>query len=241
MMNANMVRWLATYLRDQKGVCLFQGAVSLKFKYSGVPQGLVLSPQLFNYFVSDCPNLAQVNSSYASNLYLLESSPDVSELGPKLTEYLTSIAAWAEKNKLTIAPSKSYVILFTPWTKEVNRDPGVSFLGNPIRLIKLFKALGINLSSLLKSSPQSKIARTKSSPRLQLLKDIDGQDWGDKETLLLTYNTLVKPVITNGAPIWYPSNEPDSSAIQGLQRVQNNPMQIITGAHRNNISGLSSG
>jgi hypothetical protein len=65
------------------------------------------------------------------------------------------------------------------------------------------------------------------------MKAIGGQDWGDKETLLLMYNTLVKPVITNGAPIWYPSMEPDSTAIKDLQRVQNNAMRTITGAHRN--------
>jgi hypothetical protein len=39
-LNSNIVRWLATYLRDRKAVCLFQGEKSKEMKcHSGVPQG----------------------------------------------------------------------------------------------------------------------------------------------------------------------------------------------------------
>jgi hypothetical protein len=67
---------------------------------------------------------------------------------------------------------------------------------------------------------------------LQLLKATSGQDWGDKETLRMTYNVFMNPVLQYAAPIWYPSMKPDSVAIQRLQRNQNAAMRVITGAHK---------
>jgi hypothetical protein len=74
--------------------------------------------------------------------------------------------------------------------------------------------------------PQIKDIKVKTSPRVQLMKAISGQDWGDKETLTLTYNSLVKPVITNNAAVWFPSIDPNSEALKTLQTIQNNAMAL---------------
>jgi hypothetical protein len=56
-LHSNLIRWLAAYLRGRQASCLY-GSVKSKTMIlrSGVLQGSVLSPGLFNYFVSDCPN-----------------------------------------------------------------------------------------------------------------------------------------------------------------------------------------
>ena len=51
----NLVKWLVTCLRGQKATCLYQQLSLSRQLRAGVPQGSVISPALFNHFVSDCP------------------------------------------------------------------------------------------------------------------------------------------------------------------------------------------
>jgi hypothetical protein len=88
------------------------------------------------------------------------------------------------------------------------------------------------LHSLYNLSPHLGIAGGKGSSRLQLLKATSGQDFGDKETLKLTYDAFVKSVITYLAPIWYPHMKPDFAAVKRLQMTQNSGMHTITGCHK---------
>ena len=45
----------------------------------GVPQGSVLFPALFNYFLSDCPTTDSDLTSYADDFSLLASGPSIEE------------------------------------------------------------------------------------------------------------------------------------------------------------------
>jgi hypothetical protein len=89
-----------------------------------------LSPHLFSFFVSDFPSPADVNENYADDFYLTESVSDINTLDPILTSHLKLVSEWAAKNKLSVAPSKSTVTVFTPWNREVNFDPHVEFEGH---------------------------------------------------------------------------------------------------------------
>jgi hypothetical protein len=81
----NLIRWLAAYVRGRTACCIYGSAKSKSMILrSGVPQGSVLSLSLFNFFVSDCPTLADILTSYADDFTALESDPDLATLGRKL-------------------------------------------------------------------------------------------------------------------------------------------------------------
>jgi hypothetical protein len=88
ILDPNLVRWLAAYLRGRQAHCLYNTATSKpRILRSGVPQGFVLSPAIFNFFVSDCPYLAEILTSYADDFTLLA---DIEALNWKLQASGTS-------------------------------------------------------------------------------------------------------------------------------------------------------
>ena len=79
----------------------------------GVPQGSVISPVLFNFFVSDHPNTADLHSSYADDFTAAAASPSVPETAGYITDHAADVTVWAEERGLTISLAKSHVSLFT--------------------------------------------------------------------------------------------------------------------------------
>ena len=69
------------------------------------------------------------------------------------------------------------------------------------------------------------------SSRLQLLKAISGSTWGhNKECLLVTFKTILQPILHYASAIWFPNAS--TSAVAKLQRIQNSALRIVTGCHR---------
>ena len=85
--------------------------------HQAVPQGSVLSPQLFNlYFLTD-PETSVLCTSYADDFTASNSHPKVEIAAEILAKHAEDVAAWAEERSLIMSAQKSTVTLFTPETK----------------------------------------------------------------------------------------------------------------------------
>jgi hypothetical protein len=136
-LHSNFVRWLSAYLRGRTVRCSYNGALSPPRNiHSGVLQGSVLSPALFNFFVSDCPALAGVHVSYADDIYLLESDANIDVLSEKLNASIQAVSDWAKRKGLVLPPEKTQVTLFTPHNFEFDTHPQVFIDGVLIPLNK---------------------------------------------------------------------------------------------------------
>ena len=233
-LHSNLVRWITAYIRGRTAFCNYLSATStIRIIRSGVPQGSVISPCLFNFFLSDAPISVPMTSSYADDVTIAVSHPEISmdarELSPALTRSFLPLVDWATTNGLNIAPEKSTVTLFTPWTKQYNTHPQVTLNNELVPLNKTPKILGVTFDPMNTFSPHISSIAARASSRLQILKALAGTSWGqDKETIMLTFNSIIKPIITYAAPIWFPNAS--RSSIERLQRIQNKALRIGTGS-----------
>ena len=75
-----LVRWLVAYLRDRKASSFYQQHHSPSHQVRvGVLQGSVISPAVFNQFLSDCPIPDLDMKSYADDFIFLASAPSIVE------------------------------------------------------------------------------------------------------------------------------------------------------------------
>jgi hypothetical protein len=136
-LHSNVFLWLSAYIHGRQVVCLFRSVSSKRCNIkSGVPQGGILSSTLFTYFVSDYPDQASIRLNYADDFYGAESSSDIPTIEAAFTEDLLHVSAWAEAKNLKLAPEKSSITLFTPWTRQANYHPQVTLNGSILPMQK---------------------------------------------------------------------------------------------------------
>ena len=122
----NLKHWLVAYLRDRKVRCIYQGVASRWKKVKmGVPQGSVISPSLWNFFVSSFSSGAEVDESFADDFHAAESAVSPDDIAVALASAASNLSAQAEDIGLSLSAPKSTVTLFTPWVKQYGRLPPV--------------------------------------------------------------------------------------------------------------------
>jgi hypothetical protein len=104
-LHPNLFCWLATYLRGCSVAVVYQGARSVfKNIHHGVPQGSLLSPAFFNFFVSDCLVTLGLKVMFADDLSTAALAVKLSEIEDSLNRDMVTISTWVQKKKLTISP-----------------------------------------------------------------------------------------------------------------------------------------
>jgi hypothetical protein len=219
----NLLKWLQSYLDHRVQRVLVNGVFSKWTDVpSGVIQGSVLGPLLFNIFVSDLPlSVTSKLVMYAddSTLYRHISSY---EDEVKLQEDLANIEVWSNVNGMSLNVSKCY---FMDVTLSRFRRYGRYELNNVlISHTNNIKLLGINISYNLSWNLQTDYVRARSAKVLGFLcRSLRGCSSRVKRQ---AYLTLVRPIITYGIPAWHPTSKDN---IHKLQLIQNRASRSIYG------------
>ena len=236
-LHPNLVHWLATYLRGRQAKTTWQGVASpWRNVKTGVPQGSVLGPILFNFFVRDCP-VAQ--PSYADDFTFSRSAVEIADIERGLQSDMDQVVAWAKTKMLSISPEKCSITLFTPdKARQSNTHPQVFIDGKVIPLDKNPKILGVRFDPHFHFNAHATEICKKGRGKLRVMNSLAGTGWGcQKETLLKVYKTYVEPTVNYAAAVWTPNLS--ESSFNSIQRIQNRALRVATGCHSNtNISHL---
>ena len=137
-----LLDWLQSYLQDRNFRVMFEGVESSLFNAkSGVPQGGILSPLLFNVQMSDLPQNPNIQVSvYADDLAIYCTGTTFQEAKVNLQNYLDVILNWTVKWNQKINADKSKAMYFT---NQPRMEHSLYFNNDPIAFVDTYKFLGI--------------------------------------------------------------------------------------------------
>ena len=226
----NTVRWLSAYLRGRMARCRYLNTTSPhRHAHVGVPQGSCISPVLFNFFVSSYPSSPDFSStSYADDFTDSYTSPDIPTAASALSAHARLVADWADERGLAVSYPKSTITLFTSDNQQSHIHPHVLLRDSRLPLDRNPRILGVTFDPHFNFSKHVSSLISRITPRLNIIRALAGTSWGQqRETILITFKSLIRSIVTYAAPIWYPNASP--SNIQKLQSLQNSALRIATG------------
>ena len=174
----------------------------LPFTYV-VPQGSILGPLLFLFYINDLHTV--VNhcsvSLYADDTVLYCFSSKIKDPENALNEDMSRIALWLNQNKLTLNVEKTKSMLIGSDRKlRAATAISISIFDEEVESVGHFKYLGVTLSSNFTWTEQVEYVSTKINQRLGLLSRIKNNSlilpifdyadilWGDKGNAVLMNN-----------------------------------------------------
>ena len=129
---------------------------------------------------------------------------------------------------MTLSAQKSTVTLLTPDNRQHQIHPSVTVGGVPLPLDKTPRILGVRLDPSFRFGPDIDDLVRRAAPRLNVLKALTGTRWGQqKETIVITYKSLISSLFTYCAPVWLP--QVSNTNLHNLQIVQNHSLRAATG------------
>ena len=228
-------KWLYGYLRGRSTVVEYKGKRSKKRKMrQGVPQGGVLSPALFNLYMSKLPSPPPSVSlvSYADDITLLSSAVEPGTACNNINRYLTELHAWLEERSLRLSEPKSSATLFTTWSAQRGSQLHITVAGKELPTTREVKVLGVTLDQSLTFASHANNIGNRLGEKNKILKCLAGTGWGcSKEVLLTTYKAIGRSLTNYAAPVWTPTLS-DTNWKKHLQTKQNAALRIVTGCHR---------
>ena len=228
-----VIHWFYSYLSSRYQVVRINTTLSDRLPVaSGVPQGSILGPLLFNIYVNDLPLVPEhcAPQCYVDDTKLLMSFrlQDQSSVMDKMNKDLLKIRNWCFDNQLLLNPDKTKLIIFGSRQMATKvEDFRLSLLGKELVPVKVVKDLGIILDSNLTYNEHIITTVSACMKRLGQINRV--KHAFDQRTLTIIINSLVFSKLFYCSNVWSNTTERN---LDKLQAVQNFACRIISGARK---------
>ena len=95
-----------------------------------MPQGSILGPFFFIFFINDLPNVSDIIETilFADDTSLFYSHSNIQQLNDTLNNELSKFDCWMKANKLSVNIKKTNYVVFKSKQKRINTDLSLSFM-----------------------------------------------------------------------------------------------------------------
>lgn len=215
--NRNLLRWFNAYLSDRQQRVVVEGASSRWLPVlSGVPQGSILGPLLFNLYINDMPS--DVSHSRLSLF------ADDAKCSRKITCHedcellqvdLTSLIRWSHRWKMQFNASKCQVL--TVARKRIRQVFNYKIDDTELENVTSMRDLGVIIDSHLRFTEHIDHVINSANKKIGMIKRTMGYT-SSKEALMTLYNTLVRSTLEYATSVWSPWSNKHITALERVQR-----------------------
>ena len=218
--SGNMWQWIKSFIHGRKQRVVFKGSFSSWLPVSsGVPQGSVLGPLLFNLFINDLPLVTSSTCLLFADdtlLYRPIKSPNDEQ---QLQHDINQIQLWCDVNKMKLNTKKTKVMRIS-WSTSV--EPNYTLNGTQLDVVSEYKYLGVILNKKLTWDTHVDYVVTKANRMLGFVFSVARHLSSD--AFLALYKALVLPIIEYGVPVWHLHT---NALIDKIERVQRRATRMI--------------
>ena len=203
---------MSMYSKDKSAVKINNKMTEAFPCYTGVKQGCMLSPTLFNLYLSDLPEF--LNSSSSTDILLDDSEKPIncllyaddlvifSRSANGLQTLLNKLESYCDKTELTVNLDKTKVMIFNNCGKSLN-NYSFKYRVNVLNNVKSYKYLGMTLNPYGNFSLAREELKKVGLKALYKLRREMGDNF--RENIMLTiklFDALISPILLYGSEIW---------------------------------------
>lgn len=201
------------------------------YSYTGLSQGTILAPLLFDIYINFIfKNIANNVSSlaYADDICLYTSNRNPIQAFSELQIATSNVNSELQKLNLTLAPSKCKTLLFTKRRSNNIMLPSIVINGQIIENLESFCFLGFYFDCKLTYKTHINFISKKCNNFMNILRALCGVSWGAHPySIIQVYKGAIRPKIDYASPFY---NDASQALLLKLDRIQWKACRIALGA-----------
>lgn len=223
-----LTRWLSDFIRNRTAHIKINSSLSQPFQIEGgVPQGTVLSPILFNIYVSDIPIPPREGvhiGQFADDIIITATAHDIRYTNSHVNETLRNLNVWLDMWRMRINPAKSQTMILKKrrYPKKLMRDRyAIRCKNSIIPYTNHITYLGITISNKLKLHRHVINIKSRITNAIKLLYNVAGNQAKPgcrPHTTALIYKSIIRPSLLHASQLFSRVSNSQLSQLESLER-----------------------